>query len=544
MNCVKINTDVLVVGGGLAGLCAALEARLAGREVLLACKRKAGRSGNTLLAACNISGVFDHADDSVHRFARDVVQGGGGISDPELVRTLAEGSSGLITFLERFGVRFLREEGKLIKKLNPGHSLARTVTTARAQIPVQTAGLSLMLPLLRNARESGVCIMDDLMVSDLLTGPQGVRGAEALARDGRRVYIKSRSVVLACGGGGRLFANSNNTREMTGDGLALAYRAGAELRDLEFIQFHPTMGMMPVSVILPTTLFGDGAVLRNRAGDRFLLHEYSGGEVSVTRDAMSRAICREVLEGRGIGSGVYLDLTGVSSGAAAGRYRDLWELLRRRGCRPERDFLTVGIAVHFFMGGMTIDASGASTVPGLFGAGEVTGGVHGTNRLGGNALAEAVVFGRIAGKSAASHACDKRLPDIAPLECSNALSPPGRVEELSLLRSELKSLMWKHAGVIRSGRSLEAGIQNLQELERRLRGFNGAGGVEGLELKNMLLAAQLILLAALSRTESRGSHFRSDFSSQDETLGRGSLRIRRRAEGPQIVFEPDQAPPS
>ncbi len=528
----RLRTDVLVIGGGLAALCAALEARLAGKEVVLACKRKAGRSGNTVLAACNISGLFDQRNDSVELFARDIVRGGEGLSDPELARTLAEGSSVLVSFLENFGVRFLREGGKLVTKLNPGHSTPRTATTLRPGIPVQTAGLSLTLPLLAAVRDLGVHVMEDLMAVDLLTGPEGVGGALFAGREAE-VRIESRSVVLACGGGGRLFANSNNTREMTGDGIALAYRAGAELRDLEFIQFHPTMGIAPVPIILPTTLFADGAVLRNSRGERFLLDEHSSGEIAATRDVMSRAIWREITEGRGVDGGVHLDLSGISSRAASGRYGDLWNLLNRRGCRPERDFLTVGIAVHFFMGGMTIDADGATTVPGLFGAGEVTGGVHGTNRLGGNALAEAVVFGRIAGRSAADRAKVFRPCEALPQEFRRSPEPP---QKLLPLRLELKRLLWNHAGVIRSEHTVQTGLQRLEELEKRFRQIEGFRSLQGLETGNMLLAARLILLAARNRTESRGSHFRSDFPDPVEALGKMSLRIRQGADGLQIAF--------
>ncbi len=530
-----IRTDVLVIGGGLAALCAALEARMAGKEVALACKRKAGRSGNTVVAACNISGVFDLRNDAVELFADDIVRGGEGIGDAQLARTLAEGSTVLVPFLQHFGVRFLRRDGALAATRNPGHSAPRTVTTLRSDLPVQTAGLSLTLPLLAAARQMGVRIIEDAAATELLGTAEGVGGALFARRDGERLRIESRSVVLACGGAGRLFAGSNNTAEMTGDGIALAYRVGAELRDLEFIQFHPTMGISPVPVILPTTLFADGALLRNAAGERFLLRDHPAGEGAATRDVMSRAIWREVAQGRGVGGGVHLDLSEVSPEATRRRYGDLWDLLRRRGCAPERDSLVVGLAVHFFMGGMTIDADGASTVPGLFGAGEVTGGVHGANRLGGNALAEAVVFGRIAGRSAAERAGAYRpCPLLPELRAASSCAP---CPELDALRHELRSLLWHHAGVERSQGTLEQGLCRLQELERRFETCAGRATPGGLELERMLLAARLILLAALRRTESRGAHHRSDFPTASEAL-RGSLRIRKGADAPQIAFTP------
>lgn len=519
-----LKTDVLVIGGGLAGLTAAIEARRAGRDVLLVCKRRAGRSGNLVVAACNLTGLLPETGDTPAALATDTLGGGRDIGDPALVRALAEGAVDALAFLEGCGVRLLRSGGRLHARQVPGHSRPRTVCSERQNIPVQTAGLSLSLPLLSEARRLGVRILDGAMVTQLLKSDDRVAGALALAQDGRFLQLRAGATVLAAGGGGRLYASSNNTRDMTGDGYALAYTAGAVLRDLEFIQFHPAMGLSPVKIILPTTLFGDGALLRNRYGEHFLVESVSGGEKVAGRDAMSQAIFREIQAGRGVGGGVFLDLSAIPEDLIQTRYADLWALLKQRGCDPRRQLVGVGLAVHFFMGGMLIDSQGAATVPGLYGAGEVTGGVHGANRLGGNALLEGVVFGRLAGRSAAAKVTAG--PELSPLEpaFSGAYCP---IPELTSLRRELRETLWENAGVVRSATSLEAGLHSLRQLSLRYQGWQGASTLGlWIETGQMLAVARLILLSALKREESRGSHCRSDFPALDEAW-QGSICIHQ-----------------
>jgi succinate dehydrogenase/fumarate reductase flavoprotein subunit len=527
-----LETDVLVVGGGLAGLCAALEARRSGRRVLLLNKRRAGRSGNTILAACNISGAFPDDDDAVEDFSRDTLEGGRGIADPALVRVLAEESAAAVSFLEDCGVRFLRDAERLQCRLVPGHGRPRTICTERHGIPVQTAGLSLTLPLLSAVREAGVQIVENHMAVRLVRKDGRIQGCVGTGEDGRLSHIVCGAAVLACGGGGRLYSRSNNTREITGDGFALAYDAGARLRDMEFIQFHPAMGIAPVKSILPTTLFGDGALLRNNRGERFLLKCVSGGEREATRDEMSRGIFAEVENGRGVKGGVLLDLTPIPLEARS-RYGDLWDLLGRRGCDPGKDPVVVGLAVHFFMGGMLIDRDGASTVPGLYGAGEVTAGVHGANRLGGNALMEAVVFGRIAGRSAAE---GFRGPTIETFPAPELPTMEERPEELLEIRRDLGSLLWREAGVIRSRDSLERGLAALGAAAERFKNC-GPGKKPALwfETRNMLTVSRLVLESALHRPESRGAHFRSDYPFADEQWRR-SLELEKPIDHPDPVI--------
>jgi succinate dehydrogenase/fumarate reductase flavoprotein subunit len=529
----SLETEVLVIGGGLAGLCAAIEARRRGRDVLLLCKRKPGRSGNTLLAACNLSAVLPGGADSVEAFVRDALDGGKGLGNTDLVKVLASRSGDAIDFLEDCGVRFLRQGRELALQGIAGHSRRRTVCTERGAFHQMSAGLSLTLPVLRNAGAAGVRFLADTAAVELIRAGDRVSGALAVQAGGEVVRVRSGSAVLACGGGGRLYARSNNTAEITGDGFALAYLAGAELRDMEFVQFFPVMATSPVRMLIPTTVFGDGAVLRNRAGKRFLARTKLGGEREVTRDEMSRAIFREVAEGRGMGDGVLLDLSGVDASAIASRHSLLWSVLRRHGCDPSSTAVRVGLTAHFFMGGMTIDRRGASTVPGLYGAGEVSGGIHGANRLGGNALTEAVVFGRIAGSSAAG--------DASPPPAMEAVEIQGREiseETARAIRREVQGLLWEGVGVVRSAGSLERSRDRWERARGSFRGSGGTGsaGPRWFEVRNRLLVSRLILEAALLRTESRGAHYRSDFPERDDRTWLGSIRAVRERDEEEPVF--------
>ena len=535
----SMQADVLVIGGGLAGLTAAITARRAGAEVLLVCKRRPGRSGNTLIAAGNLTSLPE--EDSVEGLAIDTFGGGREIADPALVRTLAEGAAEAVDFLQGCGVRLLRVDGRLQARRVPGHSRARTLFPELGAVPVQTAGLTLTLPLLAEARRLGVRFAEGLMVARLAR--DGARVVGALARDGAGHWLalRARATILATGGGGRLYAGSNNTRDITGDGYALALDAGAALRDMEFIQFHPAMGLTPVRIILPTTLFGDGAVLRNRYGERFLLDSVSGGEPGAGRDEMSQAIDRELRAGRGVGEGVYLDLSQVPADLAATRYAPLWALLRRRGCDPAHNMPTVGLAVHFFMGGMVIDSQGASTVASLYGAGEVCGGVHGANRLGGNALLEAIVFGRRAGACAAA---EVEGTPVGRFDLPRSGRGSWAPEDLSGLRNALRQLLWRYAGVIRSAEGFAAGLMEWQRLDDTYCSWRLAEPVPlFLETGLMLRSARCILLAAQARRESRGAHCREDYPMLDDEW-RGHLRIEPGVGGdePVVRFVPQELP--
>lgn len=530
----RLTTDVLIIGGGMAGLCAAIEARRAGCRVLLASKGRPGRSGNSVLAAGNISATSSAEPEAVTGFRQDILWAGRGIGDPQLAQALAEDSAAAITFLQQLGVGFYPPGQEPQRKLIPGHGEARTLASWHPGLPPQTAGLALTLPLLAAAEAAGVEFIDRAMALDFIVAGERVEGASLLLADGGVIQVAAPATVLAAGGGGRLFANSNNTREMTGDGYALAYRAGAVLRDLEFIQFHPAMGLEPVRTILPTTLFGDGAVLRNRYGEAFLRRTISGGEKVAGRDEMSRAICEEIAAGRGVRGGVFLDLSALAAECTQGRYRDLWTLLQRRGGNPGRNWPLVGVTVHFLMGGMVIDDQARSTLTGLYGAGEVCGGLHGANRLGGNGLMEACVFGRRAGVGAAAWAATTSAPASGstpqPLLSGNSGIDLGQIRQAAILA------LWEGAGVVRSESGLRTALKRLEELSRQFVAGDGrAHPWLWAQTRNILEVAPLMVQSALRRQESRGAHYRSDYPALEQAW-RGSLQLRRGADGPQWTF--------
>ncbi len=514
--------EVLVLGAGLAGLAAALEARRAGRDVLLVARHAPGRSGNSLLAACNLSGVFAPAD-TEDRFARDTLRGGGDIGDPALVRAVARGSRALVPFLEELGVSFLPGVNGPALRYNPGHSLPCTLATRREGLPRTVGGLSLTRPLAAAAVAEGVRFAPGAAEELLVQGGR-VRGARVGGK-GEGFAVAAGAVVLATGGAGRLWARSDNAADVTGDGLGLAYGAGAELRDLEFVQFHPTVASWPVRGVIPTTLLAEGAVLRNRLGERFLAGKGPGGEAGVTRDAMSRAILEEVAAGLGDGGGVWLDLSAVPPETLRA-YPEVWDALSRRGFDPRRQHLRVAPAVHFCMGGVTADESGATTLPGLFAAGEVVGGVHGANRLGGNALTEALVLGRVAGRSAARSA---GAPAGGGAPAPTAAANRDGAELLAALRA----LLWESAGLVRSETGLREGLARWGDLASREPLCRAGAG--WCRLRGWLAVSRLVLEAALRREESRGAHFRIDHP-DSRPVWRGSLRTRRRDAGLEPAF--------
>lgn len=526
----SLTSDVLIIGGGVAGLCAAIEARKTGCRVLLASKGRPGRSGNSVLAAGNISAAPSADPEAVAGFRQDVLWAGRRIGDPQLAQALAEDSAAAISFLQQAGVEFYPPGQAPQRKLTPGHGQARTLASWQPGLPPQTAGLALTLPLLAAAEAAGVEFLPRAMALDFIVDGGTVAGATFLLGDGSLTSVLAKATVLASGGGGRLFANSNNTREMTGDGYAMAYRAGAALRDLEFVQFHPAMGQEPVRIILPTTLFGDGAVLRNRYGEAFLQRSISGGEKVAGRDEMSRAIVEEIAAGRGVRDGVFLDLSALSTECAHGRYRDLWALLQRRGGDPIRNWPLVGVTVHFLMGGMVIDHQGSSTLAGLYGAGEVCGGLHGANRLGGNGLMEACVFGRRAGIHAASRA--GTIPSPAGMPAPPILPAGPTPINLGKIRMAAIETLWAGAGVVRCADGLTSALQRIEQLSHQFAAAD-AGDSPWLwaQTRNILQMAPLILQAALRRKESRGAHYRSDYPALEQSWW-GSLLVRRGADGP------------
>lgn len=340
-------------------------------------------------------------------------------------------------------------------------------------------------------------------------------------------------MILAAGGGGRIFARTDNTRHVTGDSYALALEAGAVVRDMEFVQFYPIMMAWPVRALISTPVFGDEAVLRNEAGERFMFQYDEDGEM-VTRDLMSRAIFCEMRRGKG--QGIYLDCSSIPLPIMKQRYSALHRLLERRNIDMQKVSLLVSPTTHFFMGGVEIDECCHSSLPGLYATGEAVGSVHGANRLSGNALSEALVFGAIAGQHAANHARrSAAVPSVRP--GSDFISPYPREGDITLrdIRSVLRQSMWEDASIIRSEDSLRRARSKVGQCRRSLENCSiqsFAQAVESEEMRRICIVASV-----LHRRKSRGAHYRKDFPSQDEDwLGR--IEVMKVADQLRLSFVP------
>ncbi|MEV6539073.1 FAD-binding protein [Streptomyces sp. NPDC051665] len=525
---------VIVVGAGGAGLAAAIEAAAEGAHVVLVTKalyeharhRWASAGGCTWKTHAFNAAVAP--DDSVAAHIEDTLAGGAYAGDEDIVRTLCEGALGLVEWLEGLGLRFEKSsDGRFATRPFGGNGAPRAVHLEdRLGFHIQRV---LGERLARLVQEGRVEVHSGLRATDILLDADGtVRGLGVLSVESLEILeIAADAVILADGGGTSMYAPSAASTDKTCDGLALGLRAGAEAIDMEYVQFHPTglASDVPTYDGMPVeeAVRFDGATLLNRDGERFMLRYDPLGE-QATRDKVSRGAYREIVKGRGFPDGtVQLDL-GVCAHLIPERYPALYERLRL--IRPgfgsaDASVLAVRPTAHFLMGGLRIDSTARTTIPGLYAAGETAGGVHGANRLGGNGLSEALVFGRIAGRHAAARSTGTGLKEehirvTGPYRMD--VSPDGACPEalLQLLRRE----MYLKAGPIRTARDLLAMTETIAALdERRERldiasGPRAAGQVQTcLDLENLLLASRLIVESALLREESRGAHHREDFPS-------------------------------
>lgn len=546
-----LETDVLIVGGGLAGLRAAISATEAGVKVTLTCKRKSGRSGNTLVAACGMSAVSRHIDpeDTLESHNRDTLDAGKGLCDPKLVRLLVEHAEEEVFALERFGVAFIRDKAKnLLSGQAPGHNKRRNIRTEAGNLPVNARGQSITLPLLEHAEKLGVTILDHTPVLRMISIEGRFAGAIAIKEEENRfILIHAKSAIIAAGGAGQIFSNTNNTADITGDSYALALGAGAELRDMEFCQFYPNWGIDPIRTTVTSLIMGDGAVFRNKAWERFMARYYPAAKDMATRDETSLAIFREVQAGRGVKGGVYLDATKVERNKIDAEYRYLNEAMQKLGQDLREDLVVVSPVVHYWMGGISVNENLETKTSGLFAAGEACGGTHGANRLGGNAFTECIVFGARSGRAAAKYVMSQNSPSlISETEFNRiptSLKVPEIEPELADLRRALKELMWEKSGIVRTEESLTQALEGI--LHIRNRAEDGGIGqpshlIRRYELLNMLDSAEATVRSALLRKESRGSHFREDFSKQDDLHWLGSVFVYKTEEGCKTRFQPIQ----
>jgi succinate dehydrogenase/fumarate reductase flavoprotein subunit len=546
-------TDVLVLGAGGAGLCAALHAADASPSlrVTVVVKGLLGRAGCTRMVQGGYNAVFT-APDSLDAHLADTLKGGGFINDQEMVWTLCTEAPGRVLELEsRYGCFFDRtSEGRIHQKPFAGQSHDRTIHKG------DLTGIEIMNRLSEQVQvRDNIEVLEESRAVELLLDDEGRAGGALVLgiRDGALTAVVARATLLAMGGGPTMYKVIACSADKSADGIALAYRAGLELRDMEMVQFHPTGLVIPGSLmsgaLLEEGLRGAGGHLRNGRGERFMERYDAARMERSTRDLVSRASFMEITEGRGTpNGGVWIDVSHLGAEHVERAFRGMVRRCRDFGRDLARDPVEVQPTTHFMMGGVVTDPSCRTAIEGLFVAGEDAGGVHGANRLGGNGVAESTVFGGIAGDVMASFVAERRTPRVSARgldEIANALNAPrGRAGSLDLytLQRRLREAMWDRAGLVRDADGLAEAGQAVERIAQELTrvgvpghpAFNVAWQ-DWLNLTNQADVARLIVASALERRESRGAHYRGDFPSADPgplytvrvSHDDGSPRVRR-----------------
>ncbi len=575
----RFSYDVLVIGAGGAGLRAAIEAAASGAKVGVVCKSLLGKA-HTVMAEGGIAAALANVDDRdnwrVH--FSDTMRGGQYLNNWRMAELHAKEAPECVRELEAWGALFDRsKDGKILQRNFGGHRYPRL-----AHVGDRT-GLEMIRTLQDHGIHTGMEVHMECTVLRLLLDSGRVAGACGYDREKGRFYLwQAKAVVLATGGIGRAFKVTSNSWEYTGDGLALAYDAGAELQDMEFVQFHPTGMVWPVSVrgILVTEgVRGEGGVLRNSEGRRFMFDDipdlykeqtadteeegwrYTQGDKNarrppelLTRDHVARCINREVKAGRGSPhGGVFLDISWIKKHIPKSEEhikRKLPSMYHQFKQLADLDItqepMEVGPTTHYMMGGIRVDGdSQMSSVPGLFAAGEVAAGLHGANRLGGNSLSDLLVFGRRAGRFAAEFAKTGGVATIDEQQlqatAAAALAPFERGssgENPYQIQYDLQVAMQDLVGIVRTEKEMRQALDAIAQFRARAERMGVAGNREynngwhtAVDVDNMMIVSEAIARAALLRRESRGAQFREDFPGKDPEWGKYNIVVRRGADG-------------
>jgi succinate dehydrogenase / fumarate reductase flavoprotein subunit len=551
---VHLDTDVLVIGSGGAGMYAAIEAARRGRSVILADRSLIGRGGATVMAQMTVAvgleeGGLDHPE---HHYA-DTLAAGRGLCDPAIARLLCEEGPARIREMDAWGVGWARADGAFKRAFAPGHDRPRCVYVDFLNTgPAVSKTLRTQLNRIAQVRRIG-----DLLVTDLAVRAGECAGAVGLhLSSGRPVSIAAGATIVATGGLTRMYRRNSASANMTGDGYALALAAGAELVDMEFVQFFPIGHLAPRLVGMDPIMWDPfryklGGRLLNGRREEFIDRYGSKdeGRYLVTRDIATYAIVKEVEAGRGSPhGGAYLSFEHCSQAELRAAGGPVIDRLAANGIDLTKQAIEVAPIAHYHMGGVRVDASMATRVPGLYAAGEAVGGANGANRLSGNAITEALVFGRVAGESAAAHAvlAAARADEAAFCEAIDRLRDGRTAPDFNpaAMVEQLQATMQDDVGPFRTAASLERALGRLRALRAELAGVKPAPGraydsalADWHDLQTMTRVGACVAAAALARTESRGAHQREDFPGMDEawrvnqrvTLEAGTLRVARQA---------------
>ncbi|MCL2157467.1 MAG: fumarate reductase subunit A [Methanobrevibacter sp.] len=520
-----IQSDVLIIGSGGAGCRAAIEVSKHGLNPLIVSKGLSFRSGCTGMAegGYNAAFAFVDSEDTKKIHYNDTIKGGSFLNDSKLVKILVDESPDRLIDLEDYGALFDRQEsGELNQRPFGGQTFRRTCFQG------DRTGHEIIMALKEEIIKRKIATIEEVMITSLILneGHDKVIGAMGLSlSDTKTIFFQAKTVILATGGAGQLFPVTSNTFQKNGDGYTLAWNVGADLIDMEEIQFHPTGMLYPKSrkgVLVTEAVRGEGGILLNKNNERFM-ENYDDRKELATRDVVSRAIYNEIREGRGNEEGgVYLDVTHLSKELIEEKLETMLFQFLDVGVDIRKMPMEVSPTAHHFMGGVKIDENCASSIANLFAAGEAAGGVHGANRLGGNALADTQVFGKRAGVSA-SLACENLDFETNKVEVEKeemrikGLMKDGNIAPHQIKKT-IQNIMWRNVAIIRNEKDLKDALNQLKDLKIKLDDMDvssqthyNKGLQEGLEVINMIEIAILSVEAAILRKESRGAHFREDY---------------------------------
>ncbi len=551
--------DVLIIGAGGAGLRAAIEALAQGARVGVVCKSLLGKA-HTVMAEGGIAAAMANVDtsDNWRTHFRDTMRGGKLLNNWRMAQIHAQEASDRVRELEQWGALFDRtEDGRILQRAFGGHTFKRLCHVG------DRTGLEMIRTLQDRGVHLGIDVYMECSITRLLKDGERIAGAFGYWREhGRFAVFQAKSVVLATGGIGKAWPITSNSWEYTGDGIALAYEAGAELMDMEFVQFHPTGMVWPPGVqgiLVTEAVRGEGGILRNKLGERFM-ERYDPQKMELsTRDVVARAIYTEVREGRGTEhGGAFLDISHKPAEYVKRKLPSMYHQFRELAdVDITKEPMEVGPTCHYMMGGVRVDAETAeSTVKGLFAAGEVAAGLHGANRLGGNSLSDLLVFGRRAGLAAAKYAqlTSSGRIDVAQLQEAERemLAPFERTvgESPYELHRDLQQTMQNLVGIFRNQDDLEQALAKIEQYKQRLqhvsvagsRMFNPGWHLCG-DLRSMLTVAEAVTRSALARRESRGAHSRIDYPGPDPAWGKRNNIIARQGSTMTLRQEPVPAMP-
>lgn len=543
--------DIVVIGGGLSGLRASIEAMMNGKDVAVLSKVHPMRS-HSVAAQGGINAALGNApdagEDDWKDHAFDTVKGSDYLADQDAVDIMCKNAPEAVIELEHMGTVFSRfEDGKIAQRPFGGAGFPRTCYAA------DRTGHNLLHTLYEQSISREMEFYDEYFVTSLVTEDERCVGCTAFNLKDGTIHSFSGSVILATGGFGRIYNRSTNALINTGDGAFLAYEVGAELEDMEFIQFHPTT-LYGSNILMTEGARGEGGYLKNSEGERFM-EDYAPEAMELApRDIVARAIRTEVMEGRGIEDEyVHLDLTHLGEEKIVEKLPGIRQIAKDfAGVDPVEEPIPVQPGQHYSMGGISVDPECETDVEGLYAAGECSCvSVHGANRLGGNSLLETVVFGKIAGQKASeeheSEEVDRSVFEEAVEEDRELIDSIVHKEDgvlYSDILEELRETMFQHFGVFRDGETMEEGLEKVRELREKFEDvyveskdekFNQAL-IRTLELRNMLLIAEVLALGAIERKESRGSHYRTDYEERRDEEYLKHTMVTKGKSGPELGY--------